>query len=97
MFRKKLYLCGGILSWAHEDMINQKAISARIHVQTLWDMEQIIMTRLTNRNKMLNDGARMLIALYRARDAWREHEDLETREKILQGFLKQWFPEAAKW
>lgn len=97
MFREKLYLCGGFLSWAHEVMINQKAISARIHVQTLCDMNQIMMTRVTNRNKMLNDGARMLIALYRARDAWRDHNDPETREKILQGFLKQWFPEAAKW
>lgn len=97
MFRGKLYLCRGILTWARKDMINQKAISARIHVQTLWDMDQIIMSRVTNRNRMLNDGARMLISLYRARDAYREHEDSETRDKILQGFLKQWFPEAAKW
>lgn len=97
MLRGNLYLCSGYLTWAHGDMIRQKAISARIHVQTLWDMDQITMTRVTNRNKMLNDGARLLIALYRARDAWREHDDPETRDKILQGFLKQWWPEAAKW
>lgn len=78
-------------------MINQKLISARIHVQTLWDIEQEKTRRFTNRNKVLNDGARMLLSLYRTRDAWREHRDAETRKKILNGFLKQWFPEAAEW
>lgn len=78
-------------------MINQKAISARIHVQTLWQIEQICMTRFTNRNRMLNDGARMLISSYQARDAYKAHPDEETRKRILNGFLKQWFPEAATW
>lgn len=78
-------------------MINQKAISARIHVQTLWHIDQFCMNHFTNRNRMLNDGARMLLASYQARDAYKKHSDEETRKKILNGFLKQWFPEAATW
>lgn len=78
-------------------MINQKAISARIHVQTLWDIDQLCMGRRLTRNRLLNDGARMYISLARSRDAWHSHADPITRERILNGFLKQWFPEAATW
>lgn len=78
-------------------MIKQKAISARIHVQTLWDIDQLCMGRMLTRNRLLNDGARLYISLARARDACHSHADPETRKKILSGFLKQWFPEAATW
>lgn len=78
-------------------MINQKPISARIHVQTLWRIEQECMVSVTTRNRILNDGARLYCDLKDARSSFRAHQDPGTRKKILNGFLKQWFPEAAEW
>lgn len=78
-------------------MINQKAISARINNYTLWQIEQETMLGTTTRNRLLNDGARLWLALIDARRAYRAHEDPDTRAKILNGFLKCWFSEAAKW
>lgn len=78
-------------------MINQTAISARIHNYTLWQINQEVMTGRITRNRILNDGARLWLHLNDARDAYRAHEDPITRKKILNGFLKQWFPEAATW
>ena len=95
MFRKKLYLRGGILSWAHGDMIRQKAISARIRHDTLWRVDQEAALGHQNRNAILNDGADMYVHAQDIRRELRMHADLATREKILQGFLKRYFPEAA--
>ena len=78
-------------------MVNQKAISARINNYTLWQIEQEVMTGSTNRNKILNEGARMFLSLQDARRAYRAHGDEDVRKKILNGFLKFWFPEAAEW
>lgn len=78
-------------------MVNQKAISARINNYTLWQIEQEVMTGSTNRNKILNEGARMFLSLQDARRAYRAHGDEDVRKKILNGFLKSWFPEAAEW
>lgn len=76
-------------------MINQTAISARINNYTLWQINQEVMTGRVNRNRILNDGARLWLQLRDARDSYRAHEDPTVRQKILNGFLKQWFPEAA--
>lgn len=78
-------------------MVNQKAISARINNYTLWQIEQEVMTGSTNRNKILNEGARMYLSLLDAKRAYHCHVDQDTRAKILNGFLKSWFPEAADW
>lgn len=78
-------------------MINQKPISARIHKQTLWNIEQEVMVSGTTRNRILNDGARLYLSLQDARRAYRMHPDPSTKAKILKGFLKSWWPEAATW
>lgn len=93
MFREKLYLCGGILSWAHEDMIKQKAISARIRHETLWRVDQEAALGYQNRNAILNDGADMYVHAQDIRRELRAHADLATRKKILYGFLAIWIPE----
>lgn len=78
-------------------MINQTAISARINNYTLWQIQQEVMLGYTNRNRILNDGARMYLAIRDAQRAWKCHSDEETRKKILNGFLRFWFLEAATW
>lgn len=78
-------------------MVNQKAISARIDNYILWQIEQETMTGSMNRNKILNQGAKLWISLADARRAYRMHQDAETKKKIVNGFLKSWFPEAADW
>lgn len=55
------------------------------------------MTGSMNRNKILNQGAKLWISLADARRAYRMHQDAETKKKIVNGFLKSWFPEAADW
>lgn len=78
-------------------MVNQKAISARIDNCILWQIDQEVMTVSTNRNKILNQGAKLWISLADARRSYRMHQDAETKKKIVNGFLKSWFPEAADW
>lgn len=78
-------------------MINQTAISARINNYTLWNINQKVMTGMWTRNMILNDGARLWLQLCDARDAYQDARDPITRQKILNGFLKVWFPEAATW
>lgn len=78
-------------------MISQTAISARINNYTLWQIQQEVMTGRTTRNRILNEGARAWLQLKEARDAYKAHGDPEVRRKILNGFLKTWFPEAATW
>lgn len=76
-------------------MVNQKAISARINVNTLWEIEQETMTGSTNRNELLNNGAKLYLDLLDAKRTYRCIPDIEVRSKILKGFLKKWWPEAA--
>lgn len=78
-------------------MINQTAISARINNYILWKINQEVMTGRVNRNRILNDGAMLWLQLQDARDAYKAHEDPTVRQKILNGLLKTWFPEAATW
>lgn len=96
MFRGKLYLCGGILSWAHEDMIKQKAISARIRHETLWRVDQEAALGYQTRNAILNDGADMYCHAQDIRRSLKAHADLATRKKILYGFLAIWIPEGTQ-
>lgn len=76
-------------------MVNQKAISARIDNHILWQIEQETMLGSMNRNKILNQGARLWISLADARREYNMHQDPKVRKKIVTGFLKSWFPEAA--
>lgn len=55
------------------------------------------MVSTTNRNRILNDGARLYLDLQDAKQAYAAHKDPEIRAKILNGFLKIWFPSAADW
>lgn len=96
MFREKLYLRGGILTWAHGDMIKQKAISARIRHETLWRVDQEAALGYQNRNAILNDGADMYVHAQDIRRELRTHADLATRKKILYGFLAIWIPEGTQ-
>lgn len=76
-------------------MVNQKAISARIDNTTLWILEQETMASGRTRNRMLNEGAKMYVKTLDARRAYKIHQDAVVRRKILKGFLKTYFPEAA--
>ena len=77
-------------------MVNQKAISARIDNYILWLIEQETMKGSMNRNKILNQGAKLWISLADARREYRMLPDLEKKKKIVNGFLKLWWPEAAE-
>lgn len=76
-------------------MVKQTAISARIDNNTLWMIEQERMAGGPKRNRILNEGARMYLSITDARRAYRMHWDPAVKRKILNGILKQWFPEAA--
>lgn len=74
-------------------MVNQTAISAKIHVDTMWKLEQERQVSGVPRNKMLNEGARLYLDLADRRREFRLHTDPEIRKKIPAGFLRHWFPE----
>lgn len=75
--------------------MNQKAISARIDNTTLWILEQETMATGRTRNRMINEGAKMYVKTLDARREYKMHQDAVVRRKILRGFLKTYFPEAA--
>lgn len=76
-------------------MVNQTAISARIDNNTLWILKQETMTSGRTRNRMINEGAAMYVQLLDARREYKMHQDAAVRRKILRGFLRIYFPEAA--
>jgi len=78
-------------------MINQTLISARIdnYVLFLADLEKQASGR--SRNGILNDGARMLLRLLEAKREYRAHDNPKIRRRIVRGFLRLYFPEAADW
>lgn len=76
-------------------MINQKPISARIAHQTLWEMDMVKQESGISRNHILNEGARMYLYLMNRRKLYKSTSSPENRRRILNGFLKLWFPEAA--
>lgn len=78
-------------------MINQKPISARIHHQTIWEMDLEKQATGMSRNHILNEGARLYLFLLDTRRRYRATPFPDDRKKILNGFLKLWFPEAVTW
>lgn len=78
-------------------MINQKPISARIHHQTIWEMDLEKQASGMSRNHILNEGARLYLYLLDTRRRYKSIPFPDDRKKILNGFLKLWFPEAAEW
>ena len=78
-------------------MINQKPISARISHQTLWEMDMVKQENGISRNHILNEGARLYLYLMNRRKIYKATPSPDYRWKILNGFLKLWFPEAAEW
>lgn len=76
-------------------MVRQTAISARIDNTTLWILDQEAMASGRTRNRMLNEGAVMYVRTLDARREYKMHQDAVVRRKILRGFLKAYFPEAA--
>lgn len=75
-------------------MVTQKAISARIENEILWDIDQEVQLGVTNRNRILNEGARLWLYLRDLRRSYSAIDDEEARRKMLRGFLRLWFPEA---
>lgn len=47
------------------------------------------------RNRILNEGAMMYISTLEIRRLYLLHQDPDIRRKILRGFLRTYFPEAA--
>lgn len=76
-------------------MVTQRPISARISHETLWMIEQETMLGETTRNKILNDGARLLLDLMDTRRQIRAHGDISIKRKIIRGFIAKWIPETA--
>ena len=74
-------------------MIKQKAISARIRLETLRRVDQEAALGYQNRNAILNDGADMYCHAQDIRRELKMYADLATRKKILYGFLAVWIPE----
>lgn len=73
---------------------NQQAISARIHKQTLWEME--LETQACpdmKRNTILNAGAKLWCYLQDTRRRVKMTDDPEVQRAIVAGFAKLYFPE----
>lgn len=73
---------------------NQRAISARIHEQTLWEID--LETQANpgmKRNAILNEGAKIYCYLQDTRRRVRMVEDPEVKRAIVAGFAKLFFPE----
>lgn len=74
-------------------MVNQTPISARIDNTLLWQIEQEHMVNPSaNRNRVLNQGAKMFLDYLETKRQLRAGYDYDTRRKILRGFLAKWFP-----
>lgn len=74
-------------------MVNQIPISARIHANTMWEMDQEKQVSGKGRNTILNEGARLWLSMMDARRQFRAHQDRAVKRKIVSGFLRVWFPE----
>ena len=74
-------------------MISQVPISARIDSWTKWRVDQFASENRTTRNRMINDGLRLLMELETMRGNLRRYNSKDVRKKILKGFLKIWVPE----
>lgn len=74
---------------------NQRAISARIHEQTLWEIDlETQVNPAMKRNTILNEGARLYCYLQDVRRRVRlaDHNP-EVQRAIVAGFAKLFFPE----
>ena len=74
-------------------MISQVPISARIDSWTKWRADQFASENHTTRNRMINDGLRLLMDLETIRGNMRRYNTMKTRMKILKLFVKMWIPE----
>ncbi len=73
---------------------NQRAISARIHEQTLWEIDlETQVNPAMKRNTILNEGARLYCYLQDTRRRVRLTRDPEVQRAIVAGFAKLFFPE----
>lgn len=73
---------------------NQRAISARIHEQTLWEIDlEMQANPAMKRNTILNEGAKLYCCLQDTRRRVRLVEDPEVKRAIIAGFAKLFFPE----
>ena len=75
-------------------MINQKPISARIAHEIIWALELERMVSGISRNHILNEGAALWLDLQDTRRLFTLYPDQRSKQKILTGFLKKWWPEA---
>lgn len=73
---------------------NQQAISARIHKQTLWEMDmEMLVNPAMKRNTILNEGAKLWCYLQDTRRRVTLTDDPEVQRAIVAGFAKLFFPE----
>lgn len=73
---------------------NQQAISARIHKQTLWEMDmETQVNPAIKRNTILNEGARLWCYLQDTRRRVTLTDDPDVQRAIVAGFAKLFFPE----
>lgn len=73
---------------------NQRAISARIHEQTLWEIDlETQANPAMKRNTILNEGARLWCYLQDTRRRVTLTDDPDVQRAIVAGFAKLFFPE----
>ena len=73
---------------------NQRAISARIHEQTLREIDmETQVNQGMKRNTILNEGAKIYCHLQDTRRRVRLVQDPEVKRAIVAGFAKLFFPE----
>lgn len=73
---------------------NQQAISARIHKQTLLEMDmETQVNPAMKRNTILNEGAKLWCYLQDTRRRVTLTDDPEVQRAIVAGFAKLFFPE----
>lgn len=73
-------------------MINQKAISLKIDVQTLEELDKEISLGQQKRNRLINEAIRMYIDAKDTRRRWRQYYRSEDKAQEYEQFLLRWFP-----
>lgn len=75
--------------------VTQRPISARIKHEVLWRLDQEAMIGTYSRNEILNRGGELFLDLLDVRRRMRCFLDEDVRRKMIHGFMKTHWPEAA--
>lgn len=74
-------------------MITQKAISAKINCDLLRDLDEEVRLGYSKRNSIINSAVRLYLLYIDTRRSMRAIRDRCYQKKILEEFMREWFPE----